>query len=220
VIAAAGRTRGWFPVGGMVVDADRVRPAGTPGDDRLQELATRVGTMRVLYSESVEVANDGSDGRAAVVRVSGYDVSVPLLQSVVPGPRSNVTAVTEYRLEPYADSLEIFTEVTDRSGKDQQLHAGDVFVMADFLAWFAPPYGTDRDMLVQAGPLRYFGAFGGRVSYGYLAPGRKLVPLFPQTEVFAFRTDQIRLGAESRCSGEGTRRALPGGQGAQPPLDL
>ena len=60
VIAAAGRTRAWFPVGGGILDADRVRDGA--GEDRLQEMTTRLGAIRVLAAETVEVANDGTDG--------------------------------------------------------------------------------------------------------------------------------------------------------------
>jgi len=39
-----------------------------------------------------------------VVRVTGYDIGVPILQDVAQLPKANVQATTEYRLEPYAES--------------------------------------------------------------------------------------------------------------------
>lgn len=191
IVAAAGRSRAWFPTGGLVLDADRARAAGDPGDDRLQELATRLGAMRLLYADSVEIAHDGSDGQPAVIRVTGHDIAVPILQSTVPAPASNVTAVTEYRLAPYSDSLEIVTTVTATSA--EQVLVGDVFELGDFVTLFLPGYGTDRSTFAQASAVRYMAAFGGKVSYGYVAPGRKIQPLIPQNEIFAVATDHLRF---------------------------
>jgi hypothetical protein len=203
IVAAGGRTRAWFPTGGLLLDADRVRAAGEPGDDRLQEMVTRLGLMGMLYADTVEVAHDGADGSTAVVRVSGHAISVPILQSVTAMPLSNVTAVTEYRLDAYAESLEIVTTVTDASGQKQSVQGGDAFVMGDFLTLFAPGHGSDQSQIASASGLRYFAGFGGTVSYGYVAPGHKLAPLFPQTEVFALGTEKVDLDANG--SGKFTR---------------
>jgi hypothetical protein len=200
IIAAAGRSRAWFPTGGVLLDADVARPAGQPGDDRLQEMVTRVGNLRMLYADTVEVASDGSDGGDAVVRVTGHDASVPILQSVLPMPANNVAAVTEYRLAPYAQSLVITTTVTDQSGAAQTIPVGDVFVLADFVTLFAPGYGTDKGALMNSSGLRYFAAFGGSVSYGFVAPGRKLGPIFPQAEIFALGTDRLALDAKGSAT--------------------
>ena len=200
IVAAAGPARAWFPTGGLLLDADRVRPPGQPGDDRLQEMVTRVGNLRILSADTVEVASDGSDGNDAVVRVTGHDAAVPILQSVIPLPASHVTAITEYRLAADADSLEITTTVTDGSGAARTLPVGDVFVLADFLTLFAPGYGTDRGALMNSGALRYFSAFGGSVSYAYLASGHEVTPLFPQAEIFALGPNPLQLGAGGSAS--------------------
>jgi hypothetical protein len=198
IVAASGRTRSWFPVGGLVVDADRVR-AGA-GDDRFAEMATRLGVLHILYADQVEVANDGHDGRAAVVRVTGHDVAVPLLQSVLPLLPTKVRATTEYRLEPYAESLEMTTRVTDASGSAQSVTVGDVLITGDFVTMYAPGYGTDRDTFQAARDLRYFAAFGGSVAYGYSAPGRKLAMLAPQAEIMGVGTDELALTAHGSAS--------------------
>lgn len=201
-VGPGGRTRGWFPVGGELIDADWVRPAGgTPsGDDRLQEMATRLGNFGVLWADKVEVASDGSDGRAAVVRVEGHDIPDPFLQSIAPMEPANVHAVTEYRLEPYATSLEIVTTVTDLSGAARNLVAGDVFELGDYATLWAPGKGEDPKVLVSATKLRYFAAYGGTTSYGYLAPGDTVSLLVPQDEVFVAQAARLELPAGGTAS--------------------
>lgn len=195
VVAAAGRTRAWFPVGGGIIDADRVRDGA--GHDLLQEMTTRLGAIRVLFAESVEVVNDGSDGKAAVVRVSGYDVAVPILQDVAQLPKSNVQATTEYRLEPYAESLEMTTTLTDRSGKNQSILVGDLIVLGDFVTAYVPPYGTDSEKFAFAADARYWATFDGEVSYAYLTPGRGVGLLSPTDEVLGIGVKTLSLGANA-----------------------
>jgi hypothetical protein len=199
VIAAAGRTRTWFPVGGGVIDADRVRD-GLAGDDRVQEITTRLGAIRVLYAETVEVANDGSDGKAAVVRVSGYDIGVPILQDVAQLPRSNVRAATEYRLEPYAESLEMTTTLTDQSGKSQSILVGDMIVLGDFVTAYVPPFGTDSSKFGFASDVRFWATYGGEVSYAYLTPGRGVGLLAPTDEVLGIGVQTVSLAANATAT--------------------
>lgn len=200
IVADAGRSRSWFPTGGVLIDADRTRPEGEPGDDRLQEMVSRVGGLRMLDADKVEVANDGSDGKAAVVRVTGHDAAVPILQSVIHLPSSNVAAVTEYRLAPNSDSLEIETTLTGEGPSAQSLQVGDLFVMADFLTLYAPGYGSDRNKLMGASAVRYFAGYGGRVSYAYLAAGHPLTPVFPQAEIFGLAGAPLQLPAGGTAS--------------------
>ncbi|MBI5480483.1 MAG: CehA/McbA family metallohydrolase [Deltaproteobacteria bacterium] len=198
VIAAAGRTRAWFPVGGGIIDADRVRDGA--GEDRLQEMTTRLGAIRVLYAETVEVANDGADGKAAVVRVTGYDVGVPILQDVAQLPKSNVQATTEYRLEPYAESLEMTTTITEQAGKDEAVLVGDMVVLGDFVTAYVPPYGTDSSKFGFASNARFWATFGGDVSYAYLTPGRGVGLLAPTEEVLGIGIQTVALPANGTAT--------------------
>jgi len=198
VIAAAGRTRAWFPVGGGILDADRVRDGA--GEDRLQEMTTRLGAIRVLFAETVEVVNDGADGKAAVVRVTGYDIGVPIIQDVLQLPKANVQATTEYRLEPYAESLEMTTTVTDQGGKDQSLVVGDLVILGDFVTAYVPPFGTDSSKFGFASDARYWATFGGPVSYATMTPGRGVGLFAPTEEVLAIGVQTIALPASGTAT--------------------
>ena len=77
IIQDKGFSRGFGVYGGSLIDADRVRPMqpgdvdGGHGRDVFGEFFP-VAFFEALVAEDVEVLNDGADGAAAVVRVSGY----------------------------------------------------------------------------------------------------------------------------------------------------
>ncbi len=76
IIQDKGFSRGFGVYGGSLIDADRVRAieggdsSGGLGRDRFGEMFP-VFFLQALVPEHVEVVNDGSDGKAASVRVTG-----------------------------------------------------------------------------------------------------------------------------------------------------
>lgn len=101
--------------GGGLIDADVVRPEGEPGRDVLDELSPMVGLGRLIDPESVQVVADGSDGQAAVVRVTGQGGVMELLTGALesPGfvPQRDVRITTDYTLAPDAWRVEAHTTV-------------------------------------------------------------------------------------------------------------
>ncbi|RME24687.1 MAG: hypothetical protein D6806_09215, partial [Deltaproteobacteria bacterium] len=108
VIENIEQPRGWGPYGGTVLDADVVRAEGEPGEDLFQELIPKIDTL-TIYPLSAEIASDGSDGNAAVVRIEGEQRGIPLVDAATGGvlkPRG-MNIVQEYILEPDAEYLRI-----------------------------------------------------------------------------------------------------------------
>jgi len=107
--------------GGTLVDADIVRPEAQyrngSGKDQLAEV---IATANLLWTRpaagGVTIVNDGSDGQAAIVRVTG-DAGVflealsllrgDLLAALFPGTRFQLRIETDYILEPGARWLEM-----------------------------------------------------------------------------------------------------------------
>ena len=108
--------------GGTLADADLVRPdpkwGGGHGNDQLAEMFSTVDLNLAAADEAaeVEVLNDGSDGKAAVVRVDAADdpfLSVlGLLWSLPDVAHPDMRLTTDYILEPDAQVLKLRTTVT------------------------------------------------------------------------------------------------------------
>jgi len=71
IIQGDGRVFGPQPFGGTILDAD-LRHAG-PGNDQFGETGLLYNFGRTLKPERFEILRDGSDGRAAILAVTGLD---------------------------------------------------------------------------------------------------------------------------------------------------
>jgi Carboxypeptidase regulatory-like domain len=167
IVQDPANARGYLPYGGTVIDADIVRPAGEPGQDRLGEVAPIVGYIRFLAADTMEVIHDGRGGRPAVVRVTGRDGPMPLLESTLPLAPSDVTAQVDYILEPEATSLIIESTITYVGSKSSNtVMAGDGLMLGDLMQpCSSPDEGCDGDPWGSVGVLGGYTA--GLVSYGY-----------------------------------------------------
>ncbi len=79
IIDQPGRTVGPTLSGGSIVDADLVRPEGTPGRDAFGRMALFYALGRLSSVTDLEVLSDGSSGGPAIVAASGKDVAHDLL---------------------------------------------------------------------------------------------------------------------------------------------
>jgi hypothetical protein len=113
-IIQGARSGGYYvEYGGGIIDADVVRAWGQPGMDMLDEHAVMAGLGRLMKAESIEVINDGTDGKAAVLRVHGVAAPMQLLSGAVENhgmiPHRDVAITTDYILQPDSWLLELQT---------------------------------------------------------------------------------------------------------------
>lgn len=159
-----------LPFGGSVIDADVVRVAGEPGQDRLQELGTIAGYLRVVKPTSVEVISDGRRGKPAIVRVLGRDAGMPLIDTILPLGTTELGVQIDYVLAPGERSLRIDTTYTSLSagGGPRSVKPGDALLLADLLTLCtAPEPGCTGDTTKNPSLV---GAYApGLVAYGYFA---------------------------------------------------
>ncbi len=133
VIQAARKGSYYLQLGGGVVDADIVRPEGAIGRDLVEKWVPMLGFGRLTLpnDDGVQVVSDGSDGQAAVVRVTGQDAPLALLRGVVENPdffpELGLDVVTEYRLEPDSWLLEVTTSITTTTPVDN-FTIGDILM--------------------------------------------------------------------------------------------
>ncbi len=149
--------------GGTLIDAHR---ADSPGTDALQELviSPEVGGAS---AEHVGIVRDGAGGGPAILRVEGRAWPSRLIQGLLPGRfvPPDLRVVTEYRLAPDTDWVELLTWVeADRTGARAIL--ADVVLFGDRTRPFWPGQGADGTTPT---PVAYLAAEGPSVSYGYAA---------------------------------------------------
>ena len=108
-VEAAGPSDSYMPFGGEVLAVEPVNDDGMPaGISQYGE--TLLGLSRqAINPDSVTVLNDGSDGKAAVVRASGRFQNIPFMdafESLLPDEFGFPGAI-DYVLEPGAEKLTI-----------------------------------------------------------------------------------------------------------------
>src|SRR5690606_24848246 len=81
IIEKPGPSDGYGTYGGTVIDADVIRPVGTPGASNFGEMLM-VYNMRTPRGVTAQVLNDGRDGGAATVRVTAEDGQFALIESI------------------------------------------------------------------------------------------------------------------------------------------
>jgi len=101
--------------GGGVIDADIVRPDGTPGRDLLDEHAPMADLGRIPDPTSVTVIATGEDGGPAIVRAEGPAVPLALITGAAESdallPTADMVMVTDYTLEPDSWLLKMETTI-------------------------------------------------------------------------------------------------------------
>lgn len=108
-IEAPGRSDGYQPYGGDILAVERVDEQGRPsGTSRFGEMLVTF-SRQVVDAQTVTVVNDGSDGRAAVVRAIGQLRDIPFLGvlSALSPDTYDFPAAVDYVLEPGADKLTV-----------------------------------------------------------------------------------------------------------------
>jgi len=122
----------YVQTGGMVVDADIVRPEGQPGRDITDEWGVMFGFGRMLEPTEIEVIRDGLHGGPAVIRVTGEEVPLHLIEGALELPgfiaMYGLTMTTEYRLYPDSWLMEVHSSVTATDGPVERLAIGDIIM--------------------------------------------------------------------------------------------
>ncbi len=126
VIQNVGTSRGFGAFGGSLIDVDLVRANGTSptqgpvGNDYFTEMFPAF-FLTAIEPSKVEVLNDGSDGAAAVIRVSGQEgnfITVAKSLTDVVNPSGKINYSCDYILEPGKQYLKIVVSVSNPGPTD------------------------------------------------------------------------------------------------------
>jgi hypothetical protein len=174
VISQPGDARGYNPYGGQIVDADRVRADGEPGQALYGEVM--VGVFQyLLHADTVEVVNDGRDGKPAVVHVAGHEDVMPLLDTLITALSGGeqflpVDYDVDYTLAADADAVQIDYKLRNHDKETIDVPASIVaFVFNDGPRPFVPGYGFALPGI--GAHIDYYAAVAEKVSYLYWTGG-------------------------------------------------
>ncbi|HEY0881672.1 MAG TPA: hypothetical protein VGD87_09085, partial [Archangium sp.] len=126
IIQNVGTSRGFGSFGGSLIDIDLVRggnangAAGANGNDYFTEMFPAF-FLTALEPSKVEVLADGSDGAAAIIRVSGRSgafISLVNAFTEVVDPKDPLDFTCDYILEPGKQYLKIVVTVTNNGTGD------------------------------------------------------------------------------------------------------
>jgi hypothetical protein len=126
IIQNVGTSRGFGSFGGSLIDIDLVRggnasgTSGVVGNDYFTEMFPAF-FLTALEPAEVKVQNDGRDGNAAVIRVSGKSgafISLVKAFTDLVDPSEPLDFTCDYVLEPGKQYLKIVVTVTNNTTRD------------------------------------------------------------------------------------------------------
>jgi hypothetical protein len=195
--------------GGNIIDIDRVRPDElADGNDTFREMVSALGALEVRV-ESIEVRNDGADGRPGVLRVRGRPTALSLApQAAFLSQDLQGEIVTDYTLAPDSDVIQIDTTFFNEGDTVFGALGADFVAIGGATPVVAPEFGFGE--APSFGRVTFLaGARGGDVNVGYVCDGRDAtIPLVDAGITVPLCNDELIIGAEG-----GFRRFLIVGDG-------
>jgi hypothetical protein len=178
---------GYGRFGGEILALDRVGDDGRPVGESMFVETLQLISLYQVKPESVTVINDGSNGQAAVVRVSGILTPIPFLAdtfgAVFPKDYADLPSVVDYVLEPGAEKLSVQYGIANPN-VDYNVDTGETiegswellgFFQTTFNKRFVPGtgFGEPKGKGAFVGfvgdrgvPFAYQGPDGGQIEYG------------------------------------------------------
>lgn len=147
IIQKPGRTVGPALSGGNILDADLVRPEGTPGRDAFGRMALFYSLGRYSSVTDIEVLSDGSQGGPAIVAASGKDMphdllnlklllnnlaGLPVEPVIDPATPVNARLTTYFVLSPGESRVRMLTAICNDSDETLRLPLIDLMDVGAF----------------------------------------------------------------------------------------
>jgi hypothetical protein len=168
-----GLSDGYARFGGELLAVDRVGDDGKPLGTSYYIETLLALSIQMIDPESVSVMNDGSDGKAAVVRASGLLTAIPFMDQtlgVLFPNRYEMQGVLDYVLEPGSEKLSIRIGVINPTREVLDFAADEMHgffqVSRNQLATLETGFGKPSGKLAMAGWINDGTSFGWRPAGG------------------------------------------------------
>ena len=186
----------WGPFGGSLLDADVRRAPGDEGRELLGELIPIIGSIRSFRPTGFEIVADGSDGQEAVLRVTGVDAGIPLIDAALATAPLGLDVTLEYRLRAGTPLLELVTTVSNPDDDKKTVLIGDAAILGDRVQRFYAGMGLYEDAPSVKPSLGFVIGLGEGVGYGlFPPPGETLNGMFEREELELFQLAKPALAA-------------------------
>lgn len=160
----------YSPFGGNLVDADLVREPGDEGHEKFMELFPMIGFGRAMKPESIEIIDDGTYSGEAVVRVTGFDHGLSIIDMLMPTLPFSLGAIMDYVLKPDAREIEVRLTVTNNASYQQEVSVGSVVQLGKRFEKFYHVCGLTKACLTGRSDVEWLAGGADDVSIGFTAP--------------------------------------------------
>jgi hypothetical protein len=187
--------RSWVPNTASIIDADIVRPAGEPLADALGEITPMPSLLRAFCPTNTEIVNDGAAGDEMVLRFTGHDCGIEIVDMVLLMPNLNLDVVLEYRLKAGERAVNIVTTITN-PGSGRSISVGDGIVWSNRAHVLTPGLGWGLAGLTSLGDFPYQIAMNDRVAYALVSDTGMLKVSLDQAYILPFMgvTERVATG--------------------------
>ena len=198
-IEAPGESDGYMPYGGDLLALEMVDAKGRPtGTSQYGETLLTLG-LQAVAAESVTILNDGSDGQAAVVRVSGALRNIPFLDNfmVLAPEQYGFPAALDYSLSPGSSRIQVRLSLINPTTDSKDLST--VQFMGLFHSSRSQLFSPQLGYASPAGELPWVGLDNGPASFALRFRNGVLNYIIDTSGFALFRGDGLALaGCESK----------------------
>ena len=172
-IGGAARADGYIPFGGKLMSVETVGADGRPRGVSQYGESLFMFSRQTIAPDSVTVMNDGSDGKAAIVRASGKLANVPfidLFKSIFP-EEYGFPAAFDYVLEPGAETIHL--RVTLANTRSENVDLTGNTNLGFFHDYRSPVFTAEQGYATPKGDAQFV-AFDSDASFLIKIPNAKL----------------------------------------------
>lgn len=196
IVEDAGSATGWGMFGGSLIDLDIVHDPSDPvrGDDRLQEMFYQC-ELRAFEPTRAAIVNDGSDGKSAILRFTGRDHGIPLIDGAFATQSLGLEMTVDYVLPSEGSTIEIVLRARDVEHKgSRELSCGFVLIRGDGYDEFRDGTGWGRSSAAEV-PYVAAAAPDSTSSYLVYRPSGDLSAVNIQQKILPFNVESKNLAS-------------------------
>lgn len=196
-IESEGRPSGYAPFGGDVIAIEPVGDDGRPrGVSQYGETLVAL-SRQAVKPEKVSVVADGSDGKAAIVRVSGVLENIPFLDTfkAFSPDEYGFPAALDYVLEPGAEKVTYRLSIANTT--DDVVDFANLERVGFFHASRMQLFTEESGFGGAKGESAWVGFDGGASSFFFRVPGGR--PIRSELEISGFQLFSVKGLAAEAC---------------------